>query len=164
MIVENSPVILPKVRILGCPARDEADELALLMFRQLLDSTRYKVELMSDAELTSEVVALIGENSPAIIFIATVSPGGLAPTRYLCKRLRARFPNLKIAVGQWAMGSEDGNSILLAGADRVGTTMIETREQIIQLCQISPQYEAQPVTTDPAYLSSQRDASPEVVA
>ena len=142
-IVGNSSVILPKVRILGCPASDEADELALLMFRQLLDSTRYEVELMSDAVLTSEVVALIGEKSPAMIFIATVSPGGLAPTRYLCKRLRARFPNLKIAVGQWAMGSEDRNSILLAGADRVGTTMIETREQMIQLCQISPQYEAQ---------------------
>src|ERR1051325_7649458 len=41
----------PKVRILGCPARDEADELALLMFRQLFVSTRYDVELMSDATL-----------------------------------------------------------------------------------------------------------------
>jgi hypothetical protein len=142
-IDENSPVILPKVRVLGCPAQDEADELALLMFRQLLDCTKYEVEVMSDAMLTAEVVALIGEKSPSVIFIATVSPGGLAQTRYLCKRLRARFPNLKIAVGQWGMGSEDRNSILLAGADRVGTTMIETREQMFQLCQISPHSAAQ---------------------
>jgi predicted PurR-regulated permease PerM len=142
-IVENSPVILPKVRILGCPAHDEADELALLMFRQLLDSTRYEVEFMSDAMLTAEVVALIGEKSPAMICIAAVPPGGLAQTRYLCKRLRARFPNLKIAVGRWGAGSEDSNSILLAGADRVGVTMIETREQMIQLSQISPHFEAQ---------------------
>jgi len=132
----NSPVILPKVPILGCPAQDEADELALLMFRQLLDSTRYEVEVIPDAMLTSEVVALVGEKSPALILIATVSPGGLAQTRHLCKRLRARFPNLKIAVGLWGTGSEESNSILLAGADRVGTTMIETREQTIQLCQI----------------------------
>ena len=143
MAANDSPATLPKVRILGCPARDEADELALHMFRQLLDSTRYEVEVMSDALLTSEVVALIGEKSPAMIFIAAVSPGGLAQTRYLCKRLRARFPNLKIAVGRWGMGSEDSNSILLAGADRVGTTMIETREQMIQLCQISSYSEAQ---------------------
>jgi hypothetical protein len=142
---------LPKVRILGCPARGEADELALRMFRQLLDSTQYEVEVMSDAVLTSEVVALIGEKNPAMIFIATVSPGGLAQTRYLCKRLRARFPNLKIAVGQWGMGSEDRNSILLAGADRVGTTVIETREQMIQLCQISTHSEAKSVTTVSAY-------------
>jgi hypothetical protein len=154
-IVENSPVILPKVRILGCPARDEADELALLMFRQLFDSAKFEFELISDAVLTSEVVALIGEKSPAMIFIATVLPSGLAPTRYLCKRLRARFPNLKIAVGQWAMGSQDSSKILLsAGADRVGTTMIETREQIIQLCQISPHSEAQSVTTVPPFSPS----------
>ena len=139
----NSPVILPKVRILGCPAQDEADELALLMFRQLLDCTKYEVEIMSDAMLTAEVVARIGEQSPAMICIAAVPPGGLAQTRYLCKRLRARFPNLKIAVGRWGIGSEDSNSILLAGADKVGTTMIETREQMIQLCQISPHSEAQ---------------------
>ena len=154
---------LPQVRILGCPARDEADELALHMFRQLLDSTRYDVEVMSDAVLTSEVVGLIEEKSPALMFIATVSPGGLAQTRYLCKRLRGRFPNLKIAVGQWGMGSEDRSSILLAGADKVGTTMIETRDQIIQLCQISVYSEAQSVTTIPS-LSFERDASPEVVA
>jgi predicted PurR-regulated permease PerM len=142
-IDENSPVILPKVRILGCPAHDEADELALLMIRQLLDSTRYELEIMSDAMLTAEVVAVIGEKSPAVICISAVAPGGLAQTRYLCKRLRARFPNLKIAVGRWGAETEDSNSILLAGADKVGTTMVETREQIIQLCQIRPDSEAQ---------------------
>jgi predicted PurR-regulated permease PerM len=138
----------PIVRILGCPARDEADELALYMFRRLLDLTRYQVEVMSDAVLASEVVALIGEKNPAMIFIATVSPGGLAQTRYLCKRLRARCPKLKIAVGRWGMGNEDRESILLAGADRVGTTMLETREQMIQLCQFSADSEAPLVTAD----------------
>jgi predicted PurR-regulated permease PerM len=150
---------LPQVRILGWPARDEADGLALHMFRRLLDSTRYEVEVMSDAVLTAEVVVRIGEESPAMILIATVSPGGLAQTRYLCKRLRARFPTLKIAVGRWGMGSEDSNSILLAGADRVGTTLIETREQMIHLCQTSAHSEAQTVTTVPP-LFSHRDTSP----
>jgi len=142
-IVHSSLVILPKVPILGCPAHDEADELALLMFRQLLDSTKYEVEIMSDETLTSEVVSLVGEKNPAMICIAAVPPGGLAQTRYLCKRLRARFPNLKIAVGRWGTGSEDSNSILLAGADKVGTTMIETREQMIQLSRISFHPDAQ---------------------
>jgi predicted PurR-regulated permease PerM len=163
-IDENSPVILPKVRILGCPVQDEADELALLMFRQLLDSTRYEIEVIGDAVLTSEVAALVVEKSPAMIFIATVSPAGLAQTRYLCKRLRVRFPNLKIAVGRWGMGSEDRNSILLAGADRVGTTMIETREQLIQLCQIGPHPKAQTATRGPACPPSQRDVFPKAVA
>jgi hypothetical protein len=102
---------------------------------------------MSDAMLTAEVVALIGEKNPAMICIAAVPPGGLSQTRYLCKRLRVRFPNLKIAVGRWGLGNEDSDSILLAGADRVGITMIETREQMIQLCQISPRSEAQSEAT-----------------
>ena len=160
MAANDFTATLSKVSILGCPAQDEADELALHMFRQLLDPSRYEVEVMSDAVLTSEVVALIGEKSPAMIFISTVSPGGLAQTRYLCKRLRARFPNLKIAVGRWGMGSEDRDSILLAGADRVGTTMIETREQLIQLCQISAHSEAQSVTTLPAYRPPKETLSP----
>jgi len=134
---KSSPVVVPKVRILGCPAQDEADELALLMFRQVLDGTKYEVEIMSNAMLAAEVVARIGETSPAMICIAAVAPGGQTQTRYLCKRLRARFPNLKIAVGRWGIGSEDGDSILAAGADKIGITMIETREQAIQLCQIS---------------------------
>jgi predicted PurR-regulated permease PerM len=138
----------PKARIIGCPARGEADELALLMFQQLIDSTRYEVELMADETLTSEVVSLVGEKSPALICIATLPPGGLTQTRYLCKRLRARFPDLKIVVGRWGTGSEDSNKILLAaGADKVGTTMIETRAQIVQLIQISPHSEAH---SDPA--------------
>jgi predicted PurR-regulated permease PerM len=159
----NSSVILPKVHILGCPAHDEADELALLMIRQLLDYTRYEVEIMSDAMLTGEVIARIGEKSPAMIFIAAVAPGGLAQTRYLCKRLRARFPNLKIAVGQWGTETEDSKSILLAGADKVGTTMIETREHIIQLCHTKSDSESQ-IGATKALLSSQVDDFPEFVS
>ncbi len=154
----------PKVRILGCPARDEADELALHMFRHLLDSSRYEVEVTSNALLASEVVPLIAEKTPAMIFIATVSPGGLAQTRYLCKRLRAAFPNLKIAVGRWGMGSEDSDSIVRAGADKVGTTTIESREQLIQLCQIDAPLEAQPVTTVSAGLDAKETILPEVAA
>ena len=163
MAANDFTATLPKVRILGCPARDQADELALLMFRQLFDSTRYEVELMSDAVLSSEVVALIGEKSPAMICIAALPPGGLAQTRYLCKRLRARFPNLKIAVGRWGTGSEDSNSILLAGADKVGTTMIETREQMIQLSQISTHSEAQSGATANPFSHVDPLLSPEVV-
>jgi hypothetical protein len=136
-IVENNPVIPPKNCVLGCPARDEADEVALHMLTQLFDSTRYEVEVMSDALLTSEVVGLIADRSPAVVLIATVSRGGMTHARYLCKRLRARFPHLKIVIGRWGLGSEDSNSVALAGADRIGTTLIETRDQIIRLSQIS---------------------------
>ena len=142
IIDENTPAASPKVRIIGRPARDEADELALLMFRQLLDSTRYDIELMVEETLTSEVVALAAEKSPALICIASLPPGGLAQTRYLCKRLRARLPGVKIVVGRWGRESEDSSTVLFsAGADRIGTTLIETRDQMVQLIQIIPHSE-----------------------
>jgi predicted PurR-regulated permease PerM len=47
----------PKVRILACPARDEADRLALEMLRQLLDPGKWEVELLSEEMLTAEQVS-----------------------------------------------------------------------------------------------------------
>ena len=52
-----SPVIAAKFRILGCPAQDEADELALLMLQQLLDGAKYELDILTGAMLTAEVVA-----------------------------------------------------------------------------------------------------------
>jgi hypothetical protein len=166
MVVDDDPsATAPKFRIIGCPARDEADELALVMFRQLLDSTRYEIELISDETLTSEVVSLVGEKSPAVICIATLPPGGLAQTRYLCKRLRARFPNLKIAVGRWGTASGDNYKILLsAGADKVGTTMIETRDQMVQLIQVSRPSEGHSGPTVVPFSSTAETLTTEVVA
>lgn len=150
-IDKTSPVLIPKVRILGCPAYDEADELALLMLRQLLDGSKCEVEILTCMMLADEVVERIGETNPAVVCIAAVPPDGLAQTQHLCKRLRARFPNLKIAVGRWGGGREDNNSILLAGADRIGTTMIETREQLIELCRIRAHLEAHMVAAVPVF-------------
>lgn len=65
------------MRILGCSAKDEADEVALLMFQQLLGPTRYEIEVIGDEKLTSEVVAEAGEKQTGLVCIAAVQPGGL---------------------------------------------------------------------------------------
>ena len=121
------------------------------MFGHLLDPARYDLALLARETLTSEVIKQIAEKSPALVCIASLPPGRLAQTRYLCKRLRGQFPNLKIVVGRWGTRSEnDGNSLLAAGADKVGTTMIDTRDQVIQLSQISCHY-ATPGTIQSAH-------------
>jgi predicted PurR-regulated permease PerM len=136
------PASSSNVRVVGCPVRDEADELALLMCRQLLASTRYEMEVLADEALTSEVVDQVAEKRPALICIVSLPPGGLAQTRYLCKRLRVRFPDTKILVGRWGIQSVNHEQALLAaGADKVGTTLLETRDQMVQLSQISPHSE-----------------------
>ena len=134
----NHSASSPPIRIVGCPVRDEADELALLMCGQLLAPTRYAMEVLADEALTSEMVDHVAEKRPALVCIVSLAPGGLAQTRYLCKRLRVRFPDTRILVGR--LGAQSGNhrdALLAAGADKVATTMIELRDQVIQASQLT---------------------------
>src|SRR5262249_1064176 len=89
------------VRLLLCPAHDEADRLALLMLGQLLDPARWAIESASPDLLAFEVLALVEATGPGVICIGA-GPSGtpVSQTRHLCKRLRARFPGVKIVVGQ----------------------------------------------------------------
>ena len=53
--------------------------------------------------------------------------------RYLCKRLRARFPKIKIIVGRWGLkGNLESNQQQLgeAGADVMAVTLLETLGQL----------------------------------
>jgi hypothetical protein len=122
-----------KVRILGCPGHGAADALALEMLRQLLDPARWEVEVVSLELLSAEMVALAGTMAPAIVCIGALPPGGLAHTRYLCKRLRACLPDARIVVGRWGLKDNiDQNQEPLreAGADQVETTLLETRTHL----------------------------------
>jgi hypothetical protein len=133
---ENGAAPLPRARILGCPARDEVDEIALLMFQQLFDPAHYEVDLTRTPLLTSEVVSLVVETGPALICIGAVPPGGLAQARYLCKRLRARFPDLKIVVGRWGFREDTDETLAHLrsdGVDYVGTSLRDTRDEVMRL-------------------------------
>jgi len=134
----QTPESTPKVQIMGCPVRDEADELSLLMLRQLLDPLRYELEVIADELLAAEIIDQIAEKKPALVCLASLPPGGLAQTRYLCKRLRARFPDSKLIVGRWGGRTDNSNALTDAGADRIGNAIIETRDHIVQLSQILP--------------------------
>jgi predicted PurR-regulated permease PerM len=124
------------LRIAGCPARDEADALALEMVRHLLDPARYRIEVSGTGMLTSEVVAWVDRHRPAILCIGSVAPGGLSQARHLCKRLRSQCPEIKIVVGRWGLHDEkdaDRQHLLAAGADHVETTVLDTQRALAQV-------------------------------
>jgi predicted PurR-regulated permease PerM len=131
----SDPGVTP-VRILGCPARDETDAVALEMVRHLLDPARYRIEISGAGMLTAEVVALVGVDRPALVCIGAVAPGGLSQARHLCKRLRSQHPELKIVVGRWGLHDEkdtDREHLLAAGADYVETTLLDTQRALAQV-------------------------------
>jgi predicted PurR-regulated permease PerM len=129
----------PQVRILACPAHDEADAVALQMVQHVLDPRRYAVDFTKTTLLTAELISLVEQASPALVCIGLVPPGGFAQTRYLCKRLRARFPTLPIVVGCWGGPKDKAEHLArlrLDGIAHTSTTLLETRNQILQVPQI----------------------------
>lgn len=86
--------------ILGCPATDESDLLALRMLQRLLPEKRWNFEFVSGEALIAEVVERVATDPPALICIASITAGGRAHARYWCKRLRAHCPKIPILVAR----------------------------------------------------------------
>ena len=136
----TEPALRQATPILGLPAQDEADEITLLMLKRRLDSGRFTVEVASPHLLASEAVALIEARAPGAVLIGTLSGAGHAlHLRYLCKRLRARFPDLPIVVGWWGGDAGDvpaRDAMLVAGADRLTVTLADACAQLQELAQL----------------------------
>ena len=136
-----APLNTTKLTILGSPARDEADEIALLMLRQLLDSTRYEIEVLGEEALTSEILAKIDEKKSSLLCVASVAPDGVRRIRALCKRVRLRFPEIKISIGYLGNGSEvnpNSESLLSAGADKISSSVSQWRDHVVQISYVAP--------------------------
>jgi predicted PurR-regulated permease PerM len=128
-------------QILGFPADGKADEVALLAFEKIFDARRHKINVISADMLAAEMVSLVEQKQPRLICIGALAPGGLAHARYLCKRIRSRCPEVKILIARWGSAeSLDHNRTALssAGADRIATTLVEARDQLLQLLQLDP--------------------------
>ncbi|HEX3151923.1 MAG TPA: AI-2E family transporter [Gemmataceae bacterium] len=126
---ESVPEVDP-VRILLTPAKDAVDWAAADVFGQTINRHMWDVELTPARMLTSELIVLIEKTRPAAVVIAALPLGGLTHTRYLCKRLHQRFPELKLVVGRWAVDGEDAAGWLQlgnVGADVVTNSFAETK-------------------------------------
>ncbi len=119
------------VRILVAPARDEVDMAAAELFGRLLDPGRWDVELATDKLLAAELLTQIELTKPAAVVIASLPPGGVAHTRYVVTRIKARFPDLRLVVGRWGRGDDFADDGAQAGgADWVDATLADTRKRL----------------------------------
>src|SRR5262249_44536825 len=132
-IVDASTATLPQAHLLASPAEGAEDEVAARLLEAAIDPTRWDVEVLPASTLASELVLQPGEKQPDLICITALPPGGLAHTRYLCKRLRKRFPTVKIIVARWGREACDERieeMLREAGADLFATSLAETRKQL----------------------------------
>jgi len=122
--------------------------------KHLLDPQAYATHCLSPAILSSEVLSATEQHNPDLICITALPPGGLAQARYLCKRLRARFPEVRIMVvrpGIEKDASIDTQTVSKrlteAGATSVSVSMAEA---LTQIADVLPPLLRQPVVTDVA--------------
>jgi hypothetical protein len=121
--------------VLACPVNDDADEVALRLLAMLLDPAQHRVLAMPSGLLASEVVMAVQREHPAAVCFGTLS-GGLAQSRYLVKRLRARVPDVPVVVGHWGA---DANlqvwrdRLTALGASHVGNSLADVRAHLVSL-------------------------------
>jgi predicted PurR-regulated permease PerM/CheY-like chemotaxis protein len=99
-------------RVVTCvPGHGVADQISTQLVAEYLSTNKYESHATSDASLCSEVLQQIDEIKPDVVLISTLAPHVGSHARYLCKRLRLRFPNMPVVVGLWA---EDGDKLPLS--------------------------------------------------
>ncbi len=126
------------VEILCVPARDEADELVGMMFSQLLAQAGYSASHLAIGTV-EDMLRQTGASGCAIVCISALPPAAVGQARSLCKRLRARFPDLSVVIGLWgfAGGVPKAQERLGAGCtDAVATTLSEALLQVRRLSEL----------------------------
>jgi hypothetical protein len=124
--------------VVGVAAHAAEEGLVLQILQQSLANTACRFEIVSSDLLMSERIAKSVEHDPVAICISAMPPGDLPFTRQLCKRLRARNPEVKLLVGRWtpdAKGDREHN-LKGAGADEVIATVAEMARRIDSIVQV----------------------------
>jgi len=121
------------LKILALPAHDETDALVLRLLELLLKPTGVALTIGDHGSSPLTVVERIEGEDPDLVLISHLPPDGLTATRYLTRRIRARFPRLTIAVGRWDHDSESetaSTSLTSAGANSVLNSLVDAREYL----------------------------------
>jgi predicted PurR-regulated permease PerM/methanogenic corrinoid protein MtbC1 len=124
-----------RVRVLICPARDHAENVAAEILGSILEPKKWEVRVAGDEMLASELVATVEEFKPAIVILIALPPGGMSHCRYMVSRVRAKFAEVRIIVGRW--GNEDLPAEEAPNAlkriDAVDRSLSDTRKRLNDL-------------------------------
>jgi predicted PurR-regulated permease PerM/GAF domain-containing protein len=137
--------------VLCLPASDEADELAAIMFSQLLGQRGIQVKTASASALASEHLGLVEKERVTLVCISAVPPGAVTSAKYLCKRLRTELPEVRIIVGFWQRDADLKRLQQRLSAPLVDGIVTSLTQAVEQISPMAPQTEeAQPPSLIPA--------------
>ena len=148
------------------PARADRDELAGTMLTQLLQQQGVAAQNATGKLAAGELLDVVEKSDVDAACISVVSPSTVIQARYLCVKIRARFPQLKIVIGLWGMTqsvTDATRRLRDSGADEVVTTLADA---VVQLGKYVPTLAEQmipaPIPADAEERASPRHPQPEV--
>jgi len=128
----------PNVRVLCLPAADEADEICAHMLAQVLTSYHFSAESVAVSTLASEMLDLVESRRANVVCVSALPPAAVTHSRYLCKRLHQKYPDLKMIVGLWnARGNVERTRqrIACVGTVAAALTIRQILEQLHEVTQ-----------------------------
>jgi hypothetical protein len=140
-MLADTPLLAPRepLRVLGYATKGIADQLALRMLSHLVEGFAIQIEITKMRMQAPELIQLVRDRGVSVVCLADLPPSPTSKTRYLVKRLRAAFPDARILVGRWcpdALADETHQPLKSAGANHIGTNLVETRDELVELTEL----------------------------
>jgi hypothetical protein len=129
-------MLAPDCRVYCLPARADRDELAGTMLVQLARKEGFGAQNAPSQLVAGELLELTEKADVDVVCISVLAPSTVIQARYLCLKLRAVLPKLKIVIGLWGETegmTESTKRLRDSGADEVVTTLAEALVQIARL-------------------------------
>jgi methanogenic corrinoid protein MtbC1 len=126
------------VNVVCLPAHDDMDEVAAWMFCQLLELRGYCAYPLSQTALASEMVEAVEKRKAHAVVVSALPPAAVSHSRYLCKRLHAKYKDINLVVGLWSLRGNVNRAkerIACDGTVLVATTFAQALEAMHSVVQ-----------------------------
>ena len=130
---QDSPSV-GKETVIGLAQDETSDRLMFRMLEQLLSGTNFDLEVIAEPYSPLEFAERVSGLNPKLVIVSHLSPRVGQSTRYLVRRLRARFATMPIFVGRWGTtphASKIAKRFISAGASRVVFSLADCRDQML---------------------------------
>ncbi len=133
-----TPMPMPPCRVFCLPARAERDELAGSMLVQLLQQQGCEAWSAPGKLIANDLLSLLETTEVDVACISVAAPSTVIHARYLCLKLRAQFPRVKIVIGLWGATegtTESAKRLRDSGANEVVFTLAAA---VVQIAKLAP--------------------------
>lgn len=129
------------VQVLCVPVRDVADEIAAFMLKQLLQKRGLAAKAIAANTSPSGVLEEVKRCKPAVVCVIAVPPFAYMHTRYLCRRLRSQFRQIKL-VSVFLTEAEPNNANRgPTPADETASTLAQAVATVVGIVQTQVSHE-----------------------